>query len=290
MIKSMTGYAQKNITLEINKDHKIELNVSLKTVNSRFFEAQCRIPNIFSSWEVDLSRLLKKELLRGQAYCIITAESKQLKSELEVSQETIKDYVELADSISQKYKLDKLSVNTLLNLPNVFGYNDIKTGEQEKESFFKQINDLIDSLKKDRLREGLGIKIELSELANNMSRIVSKIAPASQEAHKEMLEKIEELQKETGTLPEEKLHMLAQLDKLDLNEEISRFSSHLEHFKKVLNSEQQTKGKELDFILQEMFREINTMASKTNSFTVSNLAVMGKVELEKAREQVQNIV
>jgi len=80
------------------------------------------------------------------------------------------------------------------------------------------------------------------------------------------------------------------MDKLDLHEEITRFNSHLKNFKTIINDEKISKGKELDFVLQEMFREINTIASKTNSYLITSNTVNAKVELEKAREQVQNIV
>lgn len=80
------------------------------------------------------------------------------------------------------------------------------------------------------------------------------------------------------------------MDKLDLHEEITRFNSHLKNFMAIVNDDKISKGKELDFVLQEMFREINTIASKTNSYFISNNTVNAKVELEKAREQVQNIV
>ena len=116
------------------------------------------------------------------------------------------------------------------------------------------------------------------------------IEPEAIKAHQEQLAKIEAIKLVTGSLAEEHNLLMSQFDKLDLNEEITRFTSHLNHFKNILESKEDSKGKELDFVLQEISREVNTIGSKTNSYLISNNVVFAKVELEEAKEQIQNIV
>ena len=286
---SMTGFAQKNVTIDWHDGSKVDFLISLKSVNSRFFEAQCRIPSILSSWETDTIRTLKKRLLRGQIYCTVNAEPTQLKTGLTPSMPMIKQYLDLANSLKQEFKLDSLSINTLLNLPNVFSTSEKELTETEKAIFLEKLENVIDLLILDREREGKNIEADLKQYSRSLQDIISVIEPEAARALREQQAKIENDKTILENL-DEKNSALLLLNKLDLSEEISRFKSHLKHFNAVLDSKKDTKGKELDFILQELAREINTIAAKTNSYLISNSAVSAKVELEKAREQVQNIV
>ena len=286
---SMTGFAQKNITIVTN-NNKIDLSISLKSVNNRFFESQCRLPAILSSFEIDITRFLKKKLIRGQVYCFVLADSAQFKTSLVPSLDIIKQYINLAENLKETFGFDKLSVNTLLTLPNVFSTGEKDITNEEKVIFFEKLEFIVDDLIKDRIREGNNLKEDLVKRYDKLKDIMAIIEPEAIKAHQEQLAKIEAIKLVTGSLAEEHNLLMAQLDKLDLNEEITRFTSHLNHFKNILESKEDSKGKELDFVLQEISREINTIGAKTNSYLISNNVVFAKVELEKAKEQIQNIV
>lgn len=294
---SMTGFAQKYISLEINfKDNNnklvtsnVDLLVSIKSVNSRYFESNCRIPTVISSWETDIIRFLKNKIVRGQVYFTINNDNNQLKTSLTPSMNIIKQYLDLATELKRDYQLDNLSVNTLLTLPNVFSMGEKDITEKEKELFLKKLEELVNNFNADRKREGDNLKEDLLERCKSLKEIIDKIEPEAKRAHAEQQRKVEDHLAIIHT-QEEKSNLILMMDKLDLHEEITRFNSHLKNFKSIVNDEKISKGKELDFVLQEMFREINTIASKTNSYLISSNTVNAKVELEKAREQVQNIV
>ena len=161
---------------------------------------------------------------------------------------------------------------------------------EEKVIFFEKLEFIVDDLIKDRIREGNNLKEDLVKRYDKLKDIMAIIEPEASKAHQEQLAKIEAIKLVTGSLAEEHNLLMTQLDKLDLNEEITRFTSHLNHFKNILESKEDSKGKELDFVLQEISREINTIGAKTNSYLISNNVVFAKVELEKAKEQIQNIV
>lgn len=294
---SMTGFAQKNLSVEITfKDNEnklvtsnVDLLVTIKSVNSRYFESTCRIPSVINSWETDIIRFLKAKIVRGQVYFVINPDNNQLKNSLTPSMNVIKQYLDLAAELKRDYQLDNLSINTLLTLPNVFSTGEKETTETEKEIFLKKLEELVNSFNADRKREGDNLKADLLERCSVLKEIIDKIEPEAKRAHAEQKKKVGEYLAQVNN-HEEKSTLLLLMDKLDLHEEITRFNSHLKNFMSIINDDKISKGKELDFVLQEMFREINTIASKTNSYFISNNTVNAKVELEKAREQVQNIV
>jgi uncharacterized protein (TIGR00255 family) len=294
---SMTGFAQKNLSMEITfKDNEnklvtsnVDLLVTIKSVNSRYFESTCRIPSVINSWETDIIRFLKAKIVRGQVYFVINPDNNQLKNSLTPSMNIIKQYLDLAAELKRDYQLDNLSINTLLTLPNVFSTGEKETTEKEKEIFLKKLEELVNNFNADRKREGDNLKADLLERCSVLKEIIDKIEPEANRAHAEQKKKVGEYLAQVNN-HEEKSTLLLLMDKLDLHEEITRFNSHLKNFKAIVNDEKISKGKELDFVLQEMFREINTIGSKTNSYFISNNTVNAKVELEKAREQVQNIV
>ena len=206
------------------------------------------------------------------------------------SLDIIKQYINLAENLKETFGLDKLSVNTLLTLPNVFSTGEKDITNEEKAIFFEKLEFIVDDLIKDRIREGNNLKEDLVKRYDKLKDIMAIIEPEAIKAHQEQLAKIEAIKLVTGSLAEEHNLLMAQLDKLDLHEEVTRFTSHLNHFKNILESKEDSKGKELDFVLQEISREINTIGAKTNSYLISNNVVFAKVELEKAKEQIQNIV
>lgn len=190
---SMTGFAQKNITMEITfKDNhnnlvtsNVDLLVTIKSVNSRYFESTCRIPTVINSWETDIIRFLKTKIVRGQVYFVINPDNNQLKNSLTPSMNIIKQYLDLAAELKRDYQLDNLSINTLLTLPNVFSTGEKETTEAEKEIFLKKLEELVNSFNADRKREGDNLKADLLERCSVLKEIIDKIEPEAKRAHDE---------------------------------------------------------------------------------------------------------
>lgn len=296
MLRSMTGFAATNIALSTNQA-KTNISLNLKSLNSRFFEVTCKLPHQLTGFEVDLLKILKEKLLRGHIYITLYMSNQDLLTgTVEPAMKTVTGYINAAQTIQKAHGLqDTVSINTLLQLPNVFTIQDVDLDESSKQRIFKAIDDLIQQVINAQEKEGTALKKDLEQRASIMSSIIEQIATSSAALVEVQKEKVKKTLQELGTentsvLDIQKHAAYVLLDKMDINEEIVRFKSHLKNFTGTLNSADIEKGKRLDFILQEMAREINTIAAKCSDATISHHAINIKVELEKAREQTQNIV
>lgn len=306
MIISMTGFSSINLDLpSLNGANSIRLTLTIKSLNSRFFEANCKLPFELSNLETEFVKYFKAQLIRGTIYFAIYIPGNRLSNiEIEPSINLLTNYLkaisEIREHISdQSILIDKLSLSDLLKLPNVF---------QEKESIVNQATlDLIKNsvytlttlLKDARISEGEALLKDLLNRIHIISTAIVEIEPRANlviELKKEsLIQTIKLLQlqqpQNAGTGGEIQLLALAtQLDKAGINEEIVRFNNHLLNLKTLINNSEIEKGKKIDFILQELLREINTIASKSNDSIISNLVIIIKVELEKIKEQSQNII
>jgi len=295
MLSSMTGFATKTAVFSIGGE-KINASISIKSLNSRFFEATCKLPHIISHLETDVIKLLKQKLIRGHVYLTVhLKDSSLLKSSVKANLPTVKSYLEAISTIGKSFSIEgSVNINDIISLPNIF-----ETEEQAgTKSFDKQILDvislLIESLRKTRQKEGIALKKDLAKRISIMSKEISAIEKSAEKLMEQKKEEIAEIIQKIDTQEEaaemRKNHLLITLDKLDINEEIVRFKSHLDNLESHIESQKEEIGKKLDFTLQEMAREINTIAAKCSNAKISSRAINIKVEIEKAREQAQNIV
>lgn len=297
MILSMTGFSSQSLTLPIDENTKVNLIISIKSLNSRYFETTCKLPYALSHIETEIIKILKKKLIRGHIYFTIYLGAQELlKGSVEPSITTIKGYLKAVDEIKSKFAIDgSLSLDTLIQMPNVFLMEEREIDSAIIEKIFHAINNCIDALIKTKQEEGAALKKDLALRISNMEKEIRVIAVAAEKLIEEQKIKVNDALKEIETdeskIAEARKNALyAILDKIDINEEIVRFKSHLKSIAEQLESAELEKGKRLDFTLQEMGREINTIAAKCSDSTISAHAINIKVELEKAREQTQNIV
>lgn len=297
MITSMTGFANRNVILELSKDYKVTISISLKSLNSRFFETTCKLPFALSHLETDFIKLFKTKLYRGHIYFTIHISSPNvLKSSVEPSLPIVKAYINAVNQIQKKFDLEgSLSLHDLLQLPNIFNVEEQTLDNASTKLLFDITNQLIEELITARKKEGAELKKDLVIRIKNMGKEIKTIEKASNILMKQQKEKIsnelkdfEEVEPEGSELRRQMLY--AALDKIDIHEEIVRFTSHLKNLSEQLDAPGVEKGKRLDFTLQELSREINTIAAKCSDVAIGSLAINIKVELEKTREQVQNIV
>ena len=218
------------------------------------------------------------------------------KGSVEPSLKIIDGYIKAINQVKEKFSLKgELSVEDLLLLPNIFSIEEKEMDEATKKLIFATIEGLMQELIHGQEKEGLTLKIDIEQRLSIMEKEMAAIEIASAHLIENQKEKISATLQAVET-DENKLADIQKnaayllLDKMDIHEEIVRFKSHLKNLAAQLQSAEIEKGKRLDFTLQELGREINTIAAKCSDATISSHAINVKVELEKAREQVQNIV
>ena len=291
MIKSMTGYGSSKA-----KYGNYTFSMEIRSVNSRYLDISLKIPERFMEMEENIKKILKGSLSRGHVNFSIKDEGLE-DEEFEVDTVKIKKYTDALKAIKNKFKIEgELNLDLITRLPQVFRSKEKNSITAKIWPVLKNgIADAADSLNKSRLNEGRNIYKDFTKRLTSIINAVKKIEEKAPLAVKLQKEKLERNLKEF--LPDlnlnlnhpriaEELTMFA--TKVDINEEISRLKSHIEYFRNTLESDASI-GKKLDFIVQEMNREINTLSSKADSFEVSSQAIVIKEEIEKIREQVQNV-
>lgn len=296
MIMSMTGFGTATLSIPI-KHTTLYLTLSLKTLNSRFFESTCKLPYSLTELETIALKLFKARLFRGTIFFNVHVHNPSiLKGSVTPSLNMIKQYLAAIDVIQKDTHIQgAIALHDLITLPNIFEIPEEMLPKESVELIMQEINKLIDTVIASRAQEGQSLLKDLEQRVAIMQQFIAQIEPRAQQV---LIEKKQAISTTLTNMPyqetenkEQHLLMLyTQLDKIDVHEEIVRFKTHLAHFDKVLHNNEHEKGKKLDFILQEMFREVNTMNAKCNDSAMSEYAISIKVELEKAREQVQNIV
>lgn len=297
MIRSMTGFAGKIVTLSLGTGEKATIAMSLKSLNSRFFETTAKLHYQISNLETELTQILKQKLYRGHIYLTIHIDNQTFfKGAVEPSFKTIDNYVQAIEAIKKHTHIQgNLTINDLFLLPNVFIVEEKEIDEKTKKLVLQSVNELIEELIKAEEKEGAALKKDIEQRVHIMGKEIEKIEGASKILMQQQKEKVqatlkEVMNDESKFAEMQKNAAYALLDKMDIHEEIIRFKSHLKNLESQLESPEIEKGKRLDFTLQELAREINTVAAKCSDATISSLAINVKVELEKAREQAQNIV
>lgn len=302
MLISMTGFATHSFEIAIDKKTKLDFSISLKSLNSRFFETTIKVPAQLSNLEIEIQRLLKKELVRGHVYCTLKLHNQELlKKPAQINTQIVDTYIEHIEQIQKKYKIkDAISLDVLLNLPNIFSFEENDISDTFKEKINKEISKAIALLRKEQVSEGAHLQKDIISRLQDMKKMISKLEKVNIQNindHKKSLEnilktiaKLDETSADYQLLSIQKENTVVEIEKMNIAEEIVRFGMHLENLKKICTSSDETKGKKIDFTLQELHREINTISAKANNATMSSFVVDIKSEVEKIKEQIQNII
>jgi uncharacterized protein (TIGR00255 family) len=305
MIESMTGFSSNSFEIsfyDADVEKKVDLLIELKCLNSRYFEASFKIPSSLYHLELQLNTLFKKHLISGRLFCTIKpARPDMLLESYRPVHAVIKAYVNFSEELTQTYSLkNDLAVSQILSAPGVFVPSALEMTEEQETSFLLIMKKMVDQLKVVRQQEG---KTLAADLQNRLVVCRARLAFVTEYFKKYFEVKREELnaQRELCLDPEKILQdpsLKLRLDELyslihkgDIHEELVRFNAHLVAFESLIETSlDDEKGRRFDFILQEMNREVNTMSAKLNFSDVSKAIIDIKCELEKMREQVQNIV
>ncbi len=297
MIQSMTGFATKTITITKDKDQKAHISLQLKALNSRYFEVSTKLPHTLSHLETEFIKLFKKALHRGHIHFSVHLDNPSIfKGAVEPALDTAHDYIAAINKIRKECKLSSpITLEMLVRLPNIFHIEEHGLDKQSIQAITKATEDLITAVMHEREKEGKQLKKDIEkriafikkEIATLQKRFEEHVVEQKEKLHK-LMQELEGDASELATTRKNSLYNL--LDKIDIHEEIVRFLSHLENIALLLESSDIEKGKRFDFTLQELGREINTITAKCSDARISQLAINIKVDIEKVREQVQNIV
>jgi len=288
MPKSMTGFARAEKEYPEGK-----ASGEVRSLNSRYLELNIKLPRVDVFYEQKMRELVKKRIKRGKVDISIKWEkSGEQLSIPKVNESTVRQYAEMVKTLKKAYRLKgHLSVDNIFNLRDVFTYEENNNITEEK--LVDCFETLLAELNREREKEGHLIEEDLTNrttvILSNLSEIESRW-PAIIKTHEEKLkEKIVEITKST-TMDETRVlqEIAIYMERLDISEEIIRLKGHIDNFKDTLRSDGSI-GRKLDFIIQEMVRETNTIGSKSNDLYINERVILIKVEIEKMREQVQNV-
>lgn len=293
MIRSMTGFGFSEYFL-----YNRHISVSIKSVNSRFSEISIKMPSYIDVYENDIKNIIKEEVSRGKVDVNITIFSNSEDDFSVVVDEVVLDkYYEKISLIKTKYNIsDTIKISDLIALDGVLKLTDVKDPDilcDIWETLFVALNNALDDFIKSRELEGNSLKNDILSKIDVLNYLLDKICllvPVINDLYKQKLTKKVKLLLEDKAIDEARLLTEVAIfsDKASIDEEIVRLSAHISSFKNIILNENVV-GRKLEFILQEMNREVNTMASKSYNVEISNHLIEMKSLLEMIREQIQNI-
>lgn len=292
MARSMTGYGRGEFL-----DEKYHFTVEAKSVNNRYLDINVKMPRRISFLEEYVRQHLKQYVTRGKVEIFIKLELGSL-SDTKVGYDSLiaKGYLEALDKMSDEFGLEnKLSVLDIAKFPDVIRLEENALDEDElKAALTAAMEEAFAAIRRMRELEGEGLKRDILSRCDILVEYLEKIERSSQEIEIEYREKllvrIQDVLDHFGYQADEQRivqEAAIMADKSNITEEIVRFRSHIHQLREVMDTE--SIGRKMDFILQEMNREINTIGSKSSRIEITNYVVELKSELEKIREQVQNI-
>ena len=291
MIKSMTGFGRS----EIVKGNR-KISVEIKSVNHRYLEAGIKMPKKLNVFESRMRDLLKKYATRGKIDIFINYEDdSESQVNLKFNQNIADEYMAIFNNMSEKYNLkNDMTVGGLARFPEVITMDEVQEDEEELWHFIEEaMKAALEQFVNTRILEGENLKKDLLGKLDHMEELVAFVEKRSPEIMKEYRSKLESKVKELlgdTTIDESRIatEVIIYTNKICVDEETVRLRSHIEHARKCLNEDGGI-GRKMDFIAQEMNREANTTLSKANDIEISNAAIDLKTEIEKVREQIQNI-
>ena len=291
MIKSMTGYGR---AVRMFADKQI--TVELRSVNNRFLDCSVKLPRLYSFAEDAVKQRIKKSVSRGKVDVFVTVSMTQSDDvAIALNRPVLEGYIAAMRTIAQDYGVrDDISVSVLSRLPDVF---TVEKTEQDEEQLEAQLLEVVDEALRNydsmRLVEGKALAADLRAKAENVQKLVEFVESRSprtvEEYRTRLAQKMQEVLEST-TIDEARILTEAAIfaDKVAVDEETVRLHSHLTQLDSMLQSDEPI-GRKLDFLMQEINRETNTIGSKCSDLELARTVVEIKAELEKIREQIQNI-
>lgn len=295
MIKSMTGYGK-----GVYQDEVRAITVEIKAVNHRYCDIYVKMPRRYSFAEERIKSAIKQKLARGKIEVGVSVDNfGQSDSDIRLDRDLAGKYYAALKELEETYDFgaeSEISLGLLARMPDVIKGVAAEDDEEELLAcFLKATEEAIVNITEMRQVEGAKLAEDIAMRADIISDIRNKIEVRAPEIEKEYAAKfktrIEELLDGAAEVPEERIALEAAIfaDKANITEELVRLDSHLHQLRDFLEGKEASIGKKIDFLIQEMNREANTIGSKSNDKEITSMMLQLKAEIEKIREQVQNI-
>ena len=291
MIISMTGYGNYE-----GENEKISFSMELKSINSKYFESSIKLPYLFSSQEQKISDILKKGLVRGRINFKLNYRIKKIDESIYTLDEfKLNNYIKILNDIKSISKIEShISLDNILNFQDIVSPKEIVEDKSVLDLLYATLEETLKQHKAFRVREGKNLEKDilgsLSRIKKNTQKIEKIWETEKENYFKKYSAKIEGIIDKYDLNNDRLFQEVAIiLDKRDINEEIVRIKSHIDSFISYVE-EYSDLGKRLTFLIQELFREANTIASKSEIIDINQMVIDIKTDLEKIKEQVQNIL
>jgi uncharacterized protein (TIGR00255 family) len=292
MITSMTGFGRGKVS-----ENGITVTVELKSVNSRYLDISLRLPQSLQDKELDIKEILQDHVERGKVNVSIRVDKSDTgEPEITFNENLVQGYNEMLNDLRKAAGIEEpITLRTFLEFNDIFESreDDEETKEQIWDLSQQAVGDAAEELKKMRLQEGTQLENDLNQRIDHIEKmlniVMDKVDGRSREIKEDLIERINELIDSDKIDPDRlEMEVAVLVDKMDITEEIVRTQSHIKFFREAVNSENAV-GRRLNFLSQEINREINTIGSKANDSEISQYIVKAKESLEQIREQVQNV-
>lgn len=285
----MTGYGQAETETE-----RYTIKAEFKSLNNKFLEINIRLPKVWQSKELELRKELTKLVERGSCQVNIQVNFKRAEDKvMPINKDVATYYLQELTDVVKQFNLDASAISgNLLSLPNLFQPVEDENNEDDLKNLMDSMNKGFIEFEKFRMKEGEMLAEELSRMTQSIIQIlkeIEKIEPERVESIRNKIEQeIKQLKEATMDKNRFEQELIFYMEKLDITEEKTRLMQHCNYFLETMNTK--SSGKKLGFIAQEMGREINTIGSKANNFKIQQRVVEMKDELEKIKEQINNII
>lgn len=295
MIHSMTGFGRASLTRD-----GIAFEIEARSVNHRYLDVRVRLPRLLASLEADVRARIQQRFGRGKIDVTVSSpEGAAPSPRLEVDLDAAHEYVRAAARLRESEHLEGgLDVAGVLSLPGVarFVESDV-LDDALRRAFFEALDSALAAVAAMRETEGAALERDLRSRLERVSRLAdaleARVDVVAEAARSRLRKRAEKLARETGLYDEARLHqeIVIAADRMDVSEELVRLRSHVDQFQETLaaGGPGQPVGRRLDFLLQEFGREANTIGSKAGDAPIAHSIVELKTELERLREQVQNV-
>ncbi len=292
MITSMTGFGRGEAS-----ENGIAVTVELKSVNSRYLDISLRLPQSLQDKELDIKEILQQHVERGKVNVSIRVDKSDTgEPEITFNENLVQGYKEMLNDLRKAAGIEEpITLKTFLEFNDIFESreDDEETKEQIWALSQQAVKDAANKLKKMRLQEGSQLENDLNQRIDHIEKmlniVMDKVDGRSEEIKEDLIERINELIDSDKIDPDRlEMEVAVLVDKMDITEEIVRTQSHIKFFREAVNNENAV-GRRLNFLSQEINREINTIGSKANDSEISQYIVKAKESLEQIREQVQNV-
>lgn len=291
MLYSMTGFGRAEATI-----NNRQVVVEIKSLNGKQFEIVTKLPPILRSYELDIRNLLNQKLMRGTTDITVSVKQEGASKPMTVNTGLAVFYYQSMQQIASKLNIPEEGIlSTLMRMPEVVAADQDVLPENEWEEVKKVIAEAADHLMEHRKTEGKSLYKDLNARITNIESLLEQILPLEAERTEKVRGKLSQYLEDavgkenvdTNRLEQELIYYI---ERMDISEEKTRLKQHCEYFHDVVNKEGISKGKVLGFTLQEVGREINTLGAKANQANIQQIVISMKDELEKAKEQVLNVL